>query len=494
MNCPIYLEIHVDEHLLRQEPARWDQAAELLHELCHRSEQAGAHLSLRLREAFVEGDTSDFLLGLMRRGHEVGWHSHGEEAAGLVAAFQQRGLPTDVATPGLVQAGRGGRRLLEQALKLGVRRITDSHEERSFTYQGWLAWQPIPELWSLDVSVSPFAWGVLERGLFGVRHRHGGLDWARLQRLTESWGRWPVPAGYAGYFGATFHEHNLCPPESYRPLPAELDGFQRYVDRFGSHIQTSGSIPLPEPPPPPPEQPVGRVPLFLQRLRRGARRLVEPPVQRLQVGQRQVPYRVWGEPRRGNLVVVHGGSSGLEQRLGFLGLSPDDLAADGIAVWCFARTAQSFLTPGNPLHRAELRAMVDLAMEKSKNTGVLSWSGGLIPALGVASERPLRFLVDAEGPVDRFSLVPIQNPPAELRDRSVEEDALWVGLEAMSMLPKLQIPYLRLQGSIDHAHERMSIHAQRAVQAVSGGRLEWLPGRLHEHPERLRRLIGKLFP
>jgi hypothetical protein len=494
MNCPIYLEIHVDEWLLRQEPARWDQAAALLHELCHRAEQAGARLSLRVREAFVEGDSTAFLMGLIRRGHEVGWHSHDTDASGLVATFQQRGLPTEVATPGLVQAGRGWRRVLEQAQRLGVKRITDSQEERRFTYQGWLAWQPIDGLWSLDVSVSPFAWGVLERGLFGVRHRHGGLDWARLGRLAESWGRWPVPHGYSGYFGATFHEHNLCPPESYRPLAAELEGFQRFLDHFGPHIQTSGSVPLPEPPAPPTEGPVGRIPLLLQRLRRGARRLREPALQQLSVGQRQVPYRVWGEPRRGNLVVVHGGRSGLEQRLGFLGLSPDDLADEGIAVWCFARTAQSFLTPGNPLHRAELRSLVDLALQKSIHTGILSWSGGLIPALGVAAERPLRFLVDAEGPVDRFSLVPLQEPPEELRNRSVEEDALWVGLEAMSLLPQLRIPYVRVQGSVDHAHEKMSIHAHRAAQAVPGGRLEWLSGRLHEHPEQLRRLLVNLFP
>ncbi|HND28596.1 MAG TPA: hypothetical protein PLA94_01310 [Myxococcota bacterium] len=494
MNCPIYLEIHVDEWLLRQEPARWDQAAALLHGLCHRAEQAGARLSLRVRESFVEGDSSAFLMGLVRRGHEVGWHSHGEDASGLVAALQQRGLPTEVATPGLVQAGRNGRRLLEQAQKLGVRRITDSQEQRSFVYQGWLAWQPLPGLWSLDGSVSPFAWGVLERGVLGVRHRHGGLDWARLRRLAESWGRWPVPRGYAGYFGATFHEHNLCPPESYSPLQGELDGFQRFLDHFGSQIQTSGSIPLPEPPSPPVEQAVGRLPLLLQRLRRGAKRLREPALQQLVVGQRQIPYRVWGEPRRGNVVVVHGGISGLEQRLGFLGLSPDDLAADGIAVWCFARTAQSFLTPGNPLHRAELRALVDRALATSKNTGILSWSGGLIPALGVASERPLRFLVDAEGPVDRYSLVPLHNPPEELRNRSIEEDALWIGLEALPPLAQLRIPYLRLQGSVDHAHEKMSIHAHRAVQAVPDGRLGWLPGRLHEHPEQLRRLLGSLFP
>ncbi|HNC99705.1 MAG TPA: hypothetical protein PKW90_26490, partial [Myxococcota bacterium] len=65
MNCPIYLEIHVDEWLLRQEPARWDQAAALLHGLCHRAEQAGARLSLRVRESFVEGDSSAFLMGLV---------------------------------------------------------------------------------------------------------------------------------------------------------------------------------------------------------------------------------------------------------------------------------------------------------------------------------------------------------------------------------------------------------------------------------------------
>ena len=188
---------------------------------------------------------------------------------------------------GLVQAGRGWRRVLEQARSLGVSCITDSQDERRFVYQGWLAWQPIDGLWSLDTSVSPFAWGVLERGLFGVRHRHGGLDWQRLQRLAESWGRWPVPKGYAGYFGATFHEHNLCPPESYSPLRRELDQLQHFLDHFGPRIQTAGSIALPTPPSPPPEQPVGRVPLLFQRLRRGANRLREPAL-------RQVPYRVWG--------------------------------------------------------------------------------------------------------------------------------------------------------------------------------------------------------
>lgn len=177
--------------------------------------------------------------------------------------------------------------------------------------------------------------------------------------------------------------------------------------------------------------------------------------------------------------MVHGGVSGLSQGLGFVGLSPDVIGELGLAVYVFERSESTFRTPGNPVHLGDTRALLQRALRDGP-CGILSWSGGLVPAARLASEQKLAFLIDAEGPVDRFSLVHPNASAHELEGLALGDDSLWADKEALPYLAKLKCRYVRLQAEQDHVHGQMEVHAQRAI-AATGGRLMRFPGRLNAH-------------
>lgn len=502
MELPIYLEIHVDDLLLSKQVSAWPDAAMLLDTLAKRAEAAGAQLSFRVRGDFARMDGSNFLLELQQRGHEVGLHAHGEGLADVAAALAGARVHhgTRVSAPGLVQRGARGRMdLLQQARKLGSQRITDRLEERFFAYQGWLAWEPIPGLWSLDVSVSPFDWGVLIRRSDKVAHAWGTMDWTALAARLEQRARLRPPEGSSPFFGATVHEHNFCPPDRLTPLRQALDGFSRFVDRYGPRIQRSGDIPIhPLPPTLHPPRPL------LARARAAAVRLERKVQARLhhgsvQVEGRTITYQRTGPERpRAHLLVVHGGISGVEQGLSFVGLRPQELAEAGIAVWCFARTEGVARTPGNPVHIADTAAMYQKVRDEGAPVGVLTWSAGLIPFLRVVEktqQQPL-FLIDTEAPADRFSIVPPLQPKHELLKKDLFDDDAWAGLEAVALLRHLKAPYVRLQAELDHVHGLMHWHARRMVEAAHG-RLnvsgEILSGKISDHADKIKSLILNEF-
>jgi hypothetical protein len=105
----------------------------------------------------------------------------------------------------------------------------------------------------------------------------------------------------------------------------------------------------------------------------------------------------------------------------------------------------------------------------------------------------VRFLIDCEGPTDRFSVVPPQNPDPALLARDPGLDSDWAGIEALESLKRLNIPYLRLQGSQDHVHGSSLVHAWRAVQAAKGTLL-LLPGAINRHSSQLLDRISAMFP
>jgi len=226
-----FLEVHVDDVLLSRDPFRWPKVARLLDRVATTAENEGGVLSFRVRAWFAEGDVYAFLKHLQRRGHEVGAHAHGRDLRRSVGALRKAGVEPSVMAPGLVQVGDRGRlKLLRAAQSLGASVITDRLESRQFTYQGWLAWSPLPRLRMLDISVSPFEWGVLHRRDGKVIPAWGRLDWTALDRCAEKAATWPEPPGRHAFFGATFHEHDLCPEGSLEALP--LDGLARWCARW----------------------------------------------------------------------------------------------------------------------------------------------------------------------------------------------------------------------------------------------------------------------
>lgn len=531
MTLPLWIEVHVDDFVLSRSPERWPESAALLDDIARRAESAGARLSFRIMETFAGHDRGGFLTGLVQRGHEVGWHAHGRRLGKAVAALQNAGVvdAARIGAPGLVQAGeRGRRRLLREAHALGLRILTDRLETRHHAYQGWLAWEALPGLISLDVSVDPFDWGVLVRHKGEVRHGYGTMDFAHLADRVDQRSREPAPPGAAAFFGATFHEHNLTVEGSLRPAAATLDAFSRFCDRFGERIVPSAEVvrtgrtaedpSLARPTPP------GA--LFRKATLSLARRLnprpftprpdalvLQPGEARpranlpnwqedfwLTIDQRRIAVRRIGlATGRMVVVVVHGGVSGIDQGLSFAGLPDDALAAHDIVLYVFARS-EGHRTPGNPVHIADTRAVLRHALAEGPPVGLLTWSAGVIPALhGVSNTeegRRVRFLMDCEGPVDRHSVVPPNNPTHELATLDVWSDGPWAGREAIRLIGGFPGAYHRVQAGLDHVHGRMADHARRIVAAHPRGRLngrgEILPGKLWEHGAQIFDWIGAL--
>ncbi len=497
MSLPVWIEVHVDDVALDAAPfwragARWAETAAALDALARRAEASGGRLSFRVREGFAGRDAGSgsggFLRGLVARGHEVGWHAHGKRLRAARDAVVAAGGTAIVAAPGLVQVGARGRRaLLEEAKALGARVVTDRVEERVFAYQGWLAWEPVPGVVAMDVSVSPFDWGVLERR--GRKVGPGRLDAETLEARIAARSRLTPPPGSLAFFGATFHEHDVMGPDGARAL----ESLTRLFERLGPRLRPSGEIAAAYRAEAPPSARGGRIDRLLGAahrlgLRYEQRLGPEREVRTLTVEGRTIPARRVGpvDPK-GVLVLVHGGGSGVGQGLAPFGFAEAALAEAGLAAWSFERS-EGLRPPGDARTVAEVEAVLTAALAEGRPVGLLTWSAGLVPALRAALELDdprVVLLADAEGPADRFSLVPPGAPDHELAKLDPWDDRLWDGREAVALVGRFRGRYLRLQAEEDHVHGRMAWHARRMVAAARHGRLNGdgtlLPGRLDGH-------------
>lgn len=539
-SLPVWLELHVDDFLLAENPARWPDSAAVLDRVAGLAEAAGARVSFRIMETFARGDRSGFLRDLARRGHEVGWHTHGKHVADAIAALEGAGIldAARIGTPGLVQVGdRGREALLREAQAAGLKVITDRLTGRYHAYQGWLAWEALPGLVSLDVSIDPFDWGVLHRRGKKVLHAWGSMDWERLRARIAAREREVPPPGEAAFFGATLHEHNLCAEGTLTPVPRAMEGLARFLDGLGQRVVPSASVLRGsrwesgrlDPPEDTRHDPT------LANLRRGwqrvSARLTRAPFrptereradgtrgplvvapgaarERHEVpafredfwldlpGRRLAVRRVGLASARAVVVAVHGGKSGIEQGLSFLGLPEDALVAQDVALYTFARS-EGARTPGNPVHVEDTAAVIRHALAEGPPVGLLTWSAGVVPALRALLEhelRGVRFLVDCEGPCDRFSVVPPRQPKHELASADVNDDDPWEGREAIRYIAAFPGRYHRVQAGVDHVHGPMVAHARRMV-AAADGRLneagEILAGHLWGHGTAVSRWIGE---
>ncbi len=479
----VWLEMHVDDVLLGRDPARWAETASLLDEAATRAETSGGRLSFRIRAPFARGDTSGFLRALVARGHEVGAHAHARDLPAAVAALRAAGVRPAVMAPGFVQSGaRGAPALAALARALGAEGLTDRVESERPAYAGWLPRRHPAGPWMLDVSVSPFVWGVVRERGGRIVPAGGDLDWGALDRCARVQAGWPPPEGRTPFFGATFHEHDLCAPGALRGSPGALEGLSRWVERWRpapSALAAAGAPERADRPAPHGARGwlAARAEAARRRARFGGQLAAGPPVEALP------PHAVVrSAAARIAVVGVHAGSGGLRERLAFLGL-PDAAFAPFADVWLYARQPAGWAAPGNPAHAEEAR-LVFAAAAAERPVVMLSWSGGCVAAarglLALARSNPelaarVVAFVDVEGPVDRMSLVKPRSH-AEWRGLPVHDDEAWVGRELVALLPALAaLPspprYVRWQGRPDHVHGENLLHAQRAMEAAEAAGL-----------------------
>lgn len=215
----------------------------------------------------------------------------------------------------------------------------------------------------------------------------------------------------------------------------------------------------------------------------------------LKVGNRAVVVERFGGEHPDAVVVVScaGRMPGRRVAVSPFGLGVRDLTGHALGVYLYDRagtgrsSADGPLTPGNPAHTEDWCAVLALARGEGVPVLALSFSAGILPVLRAAAEghRP-DALIDGEGPADRWSLVPPDG--GELAAWDPWDDRRWVGLEAVSLIGQLGVPYARLQGAVDHVHGPMTEHARRLLVAARAAGLPVLDpgvlaGALHGHPQ-----------
>lgn len=471
MTLRLYLEVRVDEAPYARDPARWTATAERLEHVAALAEAAGARLSVRAGPGFARLDRHHVLMGLEHRGHEVGWLALEGPIRPAMEALAGAGFADAprVGSPGPGEGPRHHRRLVH-AQDLGLRVMTGEAPRKPSAYAGWLVWEPRPGLVSLDHSVAAADWGA----------GSGRPDWERLAARIEARAAQVPPPEALAFFGAGL-------PLSDFADPASEAAFVRFVDRYGPRLGPAAAAawPLASPPAALPARPL-------------ARRLLQRALHRLPVPGRAetvqgVTLRTVGEARHGTVVVVHGGRDPRSVAgLGGLGLRDDALARHGVAT-VYVEGGDAL--PGSEAHVAAVRAALGRAGDGP--VVLVTWSAGLLSGLRAVDGR-VRALVDCEGPVDRWSLVPVGRPDHALAGLDLFDDAAWEGLEALALLGAVPHRYHRIQAQVDHVHGVMHHHAHRAVDHARRAGVPWvrlnedgdlLPGWLWEHGDQVRRWI-----
>jgi hypothetical protein len=517
----VWIEIHVDDEVLSKDPSRGADSLALVDALARCAESRSARLSFRFREAFpAAARESGLLMDLARRGHEIGAHAHGRGLARAVESIRSCGVEPEIAVPGLVQAGHGGRpALLRQSAGLGIRVVSDHCESRAWAYEGLMGrWEQ--GVWVVSPTVRPPDWG-----LMGPRGERLGIRVEAMTRL-RSLESLAEQQG-AHWFGVAMHEHDFCGAQSLEPRPEALEAFADFLDERVSESLSLISVPSGGSSEAEPQKPLSDRRVQVSRLRRnvglrvrGRRRALRRSLSRVQpsgsgrtgevveVDSRSVVMeRYRAVNPRALLLMSHAGpEGGRQQALRPLGLSAKDVTERGFELWVYDRSGTGDspagsgggLAPGNPDHREDWRAVLARARLVGLPVMALSWSSGLIPVLAACADgMSPDILVDAEGPADRWSLVP-PPPSNELAGWDSWDDLLWEGLEPISLLEHFKGSYLRLQAQHDHVHGSMVIHAARMrARARSLGLMtsdsEDYSGRLDSHSLANLEALNRIF-
>jgi hypothetical protein len=131
---------------------------------------------------------------------------------------------------------------------------------------------------------------------------------------------------------------------------------------------------------------------------------------------------------------------------------------------------------------AVIRAAGSLPGVDRERIGVVSYSYGITMASGALARHPdlqVQFLIDWEGPADRYDTTLGCPPDPHIAWPDCNDDAAWAEREALTFIPQVSVPYQRLQSEQDHVQPNPS-HAIKMVNAAVRGGVPWV--RLNDLP------------
>jgi hypothetical protein len=523
----LFHELHVDEDMLERHGDRrcYEQTRDLVEAIVQVAEGRGQRMALRFRHRFAEGalrheGPHNALVDWERRGHEIGAHAHRRHIRRTVEGLRAAGVQRlEAIVPGLIRLDRpAARRLVRACSELGLSQMSDQPQWGCFPYSGLIPWVPDDKLREpgrgefvfVDVSVNPFSWGLLRRRGDQVEQTFGLLDrhFERLLSLLDAQIALPRPHPIT-YFGYPFHEHqHTSGPDSLEPLEGSLKAWDRFLERALTRA-VEPSLPrdvaaawvrhervqlLPG-------RPSGTrtlrrlvdrkdlrhdLPSYLgeRLLGRGRKHRPDKEHPRASDGRLRVLRRGPRVKRaRMAVLVSHAGTrGGCQEQLSPWGLRPEQ--HPDLVFWFFDRRGS--LEPGNPQHVRDLLETAARAQDEGLRLGLLSYSAGLIPALGALEELEPAWLIDTEGPADRRSLVPRSDQADEEGHLSWLDDPALDRFEPWRLLPRLRAPYHRLQARRDHQHGPCALHAKVLLDVAVAPSLNGQPwtGELPELPAR----------
>ena len=131
---------------------------------------------------------------------------------------------------------------------------------------------------------------------------------------------------------------------------------------------------------------------------------------------------------------------------------------------------------------AVIRFAADLPEIDTERMGMMSSSYGITLASGVLArypDLPIAFLIDWEGPADRYDTTIGCKPSPKYQWPPCSDDAAWAEHEALTFIADVAVPYQRIQSQRDHVQPDVS-HAVHMVNGAVEGISPWV--RLNDLP------------
>ena len=198
--------------------------------------------------------------------------------------------------------------------------------------------------------------------------------------------------------------------------------------------------------------------------------------------------RLWGivfypadaeEGRRYPAVVIIPGGLGCGSEV-VKTLEPLVIARAGFVVGCFdpdSRGRSEGKEDWNGRIQQEglhafLKLIYDLPFVQRRNIGVLTSSYGIALAAGALGRHPddppVRYLIDIEGPSDRFYITKFDNPRfVRFFGHTTDDEEWWAEREAVRWIKLIRCAYLRIQHLHDHVHGPDKRHAIAMINAAT---------------------------